>query len=62
MPAMLRLSFDEESLDARLGLTEFFRLVRDMEYVLHALLNPAHWCAPWCGYGRASIELKPFTG
>jgi hypothetical protein len=36
------LSFDEQLLDARLGLTEIFGLVRDTEHILHALLNPAH--------------------
>ena len=40
VPASLR--YDEQLLDARLGLTKIFRLVSDRDHVLHTLLNPAH--------------------
>jgi hypothetical protein len=39
---MLHFRCGEQLLDARLGLTEIFRLVSDRDHVLHALLNPAH--------------------
>src|SRR5208283_3569449 len=54
VPAMLRLGYDEQLLDARLGLTKIFRLVSDRDHVLHALLNPAHG-AP-LEHGSASIH------
>ena len=39
---MLRFRRDEKLLDALLGLTKIFGLVRYMEHVPHALLNSSH--------------------
>jgi hypothetical protein len=42
MPTMLRFRYDKKLLNALLGLTGIFRMVSDVEHVVHALLNPAH--------------------